>query len=83
MEADRHIDEAILSLLKERGPGKSACPSEVARRLQPEGWRGCMPAVRERAAALAGAGKLRITRGDKTLEPEALSGGPVRLRLPG
>jgi len=36
---DGSAEAAILSLLAEREAGKSICPSEAARRLDPETWR--------------------------------------------
>lgn len=50
--------EAILSLLAQRAPGATLCPSEVARLLRParneldEGWRAMMPSVHAAVDAL-------------------------------
>ncbi|MCS6995986.1 MAG: DUF3253 domain-containing protein [Casimicrobiaceae bacterium] len=72
---------AILTLCEERAPG-SICPSEVARRLWPEGeaWRAHMEAVREVAQALAREGRIAITQGGRVLDPGQPIRGPVRLR---
>lgn len=74
------IQEAILRLLGERGPGKSACPSEVARALSADGWRKMMPAVRAAAEDLVGRGYIVVTqRGE--IVPAGQPRGPVRLQL--
>ena len=73
--------EAILALAAERGPGKTFCPSEAARRMA-EDWRPLMPEIRRVADALAAEGRLRITQGGETVEAETAE-GPIRLGLPG
>ena len=73
--------DAILALAAERGPGKTFCPSEAARRMA-EDWRPLMPEVRREAGALAAQGRLRITQGGETVEAEKAE-GPIRLGLPG
>ncbi len=45
------------SLLRERGTA-TVCPSEVARRLEPDAWRPLMPEVRAVAAELQAKGEL-------------------------
>jgi hypothetical protein len=77
------IKQSILSLLAERKPEVSICPSEVARALfvgEGEGWRELMPEVLASAAKLAESGRIRITRGEVQLDPRELGGGPIRLR---
>ncbi|MEM6331137.1 MAG: DUF3253 domain-containing protein [Planctomycetota bacterium] len=73
--------QAILELLRRRGPGKSICPSEAARLMAPADWRPQMPAVHAAAATLAGEGRLLVTQRGETVAPAAAR-GPVRLRLP-
>jgi hypothetical protein len=75
------VESAIFDLLAERGPGKTICPSEAARALDPEGWRRLMPHVRATAVGLARAGRLEITRHGKAADPNAFK-GVYRLRLP-
>ncbi len=72
----------ILALLAERAP-KTACPSEVARALDPEGWRDRMDEVRKAAARLAKRGKIEVTQRGEIVDLGAPGGvrGPVRLRL--
>ncbi len=71
---------AILALAAARGPGRTFCPSEVARALAAD-WRPLMPGVREAAARLAEDGRLAVTRGGAPVDPRA-PGGPIRLGLP-
>ncbi|RZL56022.1 MAG: DUF3253 domain-containing protein [Variovorax sp.] len=83
MDDDRRIASTIDTLLGTRAASTSICPSEVARALADDeaAWRALMPAVRRVAAAMAAAGRLRVTRGD--VEVDAMSaGGPIRLRRP-
>lgn len=75
-------EAAIFELLAAREPGRSICPSEAARAVDPEGWRRLMPQVRATAVGLARAGRLEITRKDRVADPDTLK-GVYRLRLPG
>ena len=75
------IEAAIFELLADRDAGKTICPSEAARALDPEGWRRLMPQVRATAIGLARAGRLQITRKGRPTDPDALK-GVYRLRLP-
>ena len=78
------IQATILDLLSRRAPTASICPSDVARALgdSEAQWRALMPLVREVAAGMARAGRLRITRGATLLAPDELGRGPIRLRRP-
>jgi len=80
--AESEIAAAIRSLLNARAPTASICPSDAARYLasRPSRWRALMPAIRDAAAALARDGEIRITRGKEELAPDAITGGPIRLR---
>ena len=75
------LREATLALVRERGPGRTACPSEVARRMDPQRWRELMPAVRSAAGELAAAGRIEVTRKGRRVDPAAAR-GPIRLGLP-
>ncbi len=72
----------ILRQATERGPGKSICPSEVARALGGEDWHPLMTPVRNAAIALAQDGKLLILRKGKPVAPEGVK-GVIRLAAPG
>lgn len=71
--------EAIISLLIERGPHKTICPSEV---LPPELKQDkiMMEHVRRSARLLASQDKIEITQGGKVVEPTSFK-GPIRLKL--
>lgn len=72
---------AILEAVAARGPGRSLCPSEVARALAAADWRRLMPAIRAEAAALAEEGRIAVTQGGRKVDPRAAR-GPIRLTLP-
>jgi hypothetical protein len=65
-----------------RGPGRTICPSEVARSLMgDEDFRPLMPHVREAAAELAGRGEIAVTQRGEPVDALAAR-GPIRLGLP-
>lgn len=75
---DQRIEQVLLELVAERSPS-TACPSEVARALEPEDWRPLMPKVREVAARLQRRGQLEVTQ--KGQPVDALEArGPIRLK---
>lgn len=77
---DARIRSAARALLRARGPGKSICPSDVARIAGSPDWRPLMDRVRSVAAGMAEAGELVVTaRGEPMAEP-ALAAGPIRYR---
>jgi hypothetical protein len=71
--------EAILDLLKERGPLKTICPSEL---LPPELKQDkvMMEHVRSSAKLLALENKIEITQSGKVVDPLSFK-GPIRLKL--
>lgn len=75
------IRKQIIDLLQQRGPGKSICPSEVARKLSPQNWRPLMEAVRTEAKYLTIKGRIKITQGERVLNPHEEIKGFIRLRL--
>jgi hypothetical protein len=77
---ERALEEEVLRQLKERGPHATLCPSEVARRLEPEDWRPLTEPVRRAARRLAGRGALTFEQGGRRVDP-GTARGPVRLRL--
>lgn len=74
------IRALLLRMAAERGPEKTFCPSETARELAAD-WRPLMPQIRQVAAELVRAGRLRCTRGGVEVHAES-GGGPIRLSLP-
>jgi hypothetical protein len=75
------IEFAIFDLLSRQAPGKSVAPEDVARAVDPEGWRRTLGQVRSEAVGLARQGRLVITRHNKPADPDAFK-GVYRLRLP-
>lgn len=78
-EVDRDLEAAITDLLDARGAGKTICPSEAARRVDPEGWRELMEPARRAARRLVAAGTVEITQQGRPVDPSTAK-GPVRLR---
>lgn len=91
-ETDRAVEAQILELLAQRGPGKTICPSEVARALYRRplpgasgddqtvaGWRALMDPVREAAGRLVESGEIVATQGGVVIELSTAK-GPIRLR---
>ena len=73
----------ILRLCAERGPGRSICPSEVARALagtDEKRWRLLMHPVRETAFHLAREGRIQVLRKGRPIAPEQAH-GVIRLAL--
>jgi hypothetical protein len=74
-------EEAILTLLDQRVPGKTICPSEAARALGgDDGFREHMDEVREAAAFLRARGVIEVTQRGRAVDPETAR-GPIRLGL--
>ncbi|MEN0077900.1 MAG: DUF3253 domain-containing protein [Pseudomonadota bacterium] len=78
---DDAVRAAILRLLKERGPGKTICPSEAARALARDDWRQLMPAVHRLAADMARAREVAMYQKGRPVGP-AEARGAYRLGLP-
>jgi hypothetical protein len=75
------IEAALLERLAALAPGKSVSPEEIARAVDPEGWRRLLPQVRATAVGLARQGRLVILRHNKPADPDSFR-GVYRLRLP-
>jgi hypothetical protein len=76
------VEAAIFDLLAKVPPGKSVSPEDVARSVDPEGWRRLLPRVRAIAVGLARAERLVILRHNKPADPGDFR-GVWRIRLPG
>jgi hypothetical protein len=76
---DRALESAILELLSRRGRGKTICPSEAARLVNPEGWEQLMESARDAARRLVGKGAIVITQRGKVVDPSRATGA-IRLR---
>jgi hypothetical protein len=80
-ETDRALAEAITGLLDARGAGRTICPSEAARRVDPADWRDRMSDARRVASRLVDEGRIEMTQRGEVVDPSAAR-GPVRLRYP-
>jgi hypothetical protein len=78
-DVDRDLETAIDDLLDQRAAGKTICPSEAARRVDPEGWRDLMEPARRAARRLVEAGTVEITQQGRVVDPSTAK-GPIRLR---
>lgn len=79
--SDERVAEALLALVARRSPGRSICPSEVARALSPD-WRHLMPRVRDVARRLAQEGHVVVTQGREVRDADADWRGPIRIAQP-
>jgi hypothetical protein len=78
-DVDRDLEQAITDLLDARAAGKTICPSEAARRVDPEGWRDLMEPARRAARRLVAAGSVEVTQQGRVVDPSTAK-GPIRLR---
>ena len=78
---DQRLESAIGDLLAARARSATICPSEAARRVDPDGWRELMEPARMAARRLVDRGELEIVQGGKVVDPSTAK-GPIRLRRP-
>ncbi len=78
-ETDRRLETAIAELLDSRARSATICPSEAARRVDPEGWRELMEPARRAARRLVDAGRVEIVQGGRMVDPSTAK-GPIRIR---
>jgi hypothetical protein len=78
---DQRLETELLALLGERGDHKTICPSQLARRLEPDeaAWRALMEPIRMAARRLHHRGRLEIVQGGRLVDPDSAR-GPLRLR---
>lgn len=69
----------VLTILQQGRPGTTMCPSDVARKLDPDDWRALVPVVRAAAFALADAGLVEVTQRGVVVDGRP-SRGAIRLR---
>jgi hypothetical protein len=74
-----NYEDQILALLKERGNGKTICPSEVLP-LEKKKDKTEMENVRSSARLLVAKGKIVMTQNGSTVDPSTAK-GPIRLKL--
>lgn len=83
MSASGDLRGAILALARERGPGKTICPSDAARQVGGTRWRDLMDDARAIARDLARGGEVEILQRGTVLDPDAGWRGPIRIRAIG
>jgi hypothetical protein len=76
----RRIDAAMRALLRSRDPGRSICPSDVARIAGGPTWRTLLPMVRDHAVAMSERGEIEIVRRGQVVT-ENPTKGILRYRL--
>lgn len=76
---DRMLEAAIVALLAERSASVSICPSEAARRVNPEQWKSLMEPCRMAARRLVAKGHAEITQNNRVVDP-SMAKGPIRVR---
>jgi nucleoid-associated protein YgaU len=83
-EKDRELEAEIVRLLKERGAGKTICPSEAARAVagsdEHSAWEALMEPARAAARRLVADGRIVITQGGRVVDGSTAKGA-IRLRL--
>ena len=77
---DQHLEATILELLDARAGGATICPSEAARQVEPEEWRGLMESARAAARRLVARGRVQILQRGRVVDPSTAR-GPIRIRL--
>jgi hypothetical protein len=79
-DQDERLERTILSLLDQRAPTSTICPSDAARAVGTEdGWRQLMDPARDAAQRLVDAGDVEITQGGRVVELSRAT-GPIRIR---
>lgn len=76
---DLALEAAILRLLDARAVGATICPSEAARAVGGESWRGLMERARSAARRLTVRGQVEITQRGGAVDASAAR-GPIRVR---
>ena len=70
------IEDLVLRLARERGAGKTICPTEAAKAAAEqrgeENWNARLPAVKAAAARVAKRGGVAIYRKGKPVDPETV-----------
>ena len=77
---NQKIRAQFLELASKRGLGKSFCPSEVARQVDPANWRELMEATRKEGKDLVQENLLICTQKGNPVDPKAAI-GPIRFGL--
>lgn len=67
-------EDAILAAIDARGAGKTICPTDAAKVLDPENWRGRLHQIRAAGVHLARTGVISIYRKGKPVSPDGFKG---------
>ena len=79
-DVDAELERTILSLLDDRAPTSTICPSDAARAVgTADSWRSLMDPAREAARRLVEAGEVVITQKGEVVDL-ATARGPIRIR---
>jgi hypothetical protein len=78
-DINQTLESAILELLTQRGEGKTICPSDAARHVDPENWRKLMEPTRAAGQRLASRGEIEVTQKGRVVDPSRAK-GPIRFR---
>jgi hypothetical protein len=79
-DIDAELERTILSLLDDRAPTSTICPSDAARAVgTADGWRSLMDPARDAARRLVKAGEVVITQGGEVVDLDTAR-GPIRIR---
>ena len=82
-QVDDELERTILSLLAERRPGATICPSDAARAVgSAAGWRDLMDPARVATRRLVAAGEVEVTQGGHVVDLDSAR-GPIRIRKSG
>jgi len=68
------------AIRNQRGPDKTTCPSEIARKLFPNDWRRQMKSIVEAAIELHQQGKVVITQKGLSVDVDHIK-GPIRIKI--
>jgi len=71
---DQNLANALDDLLRERGPGKTICPSEIARRIDPSNWKSQMAAVHDIVTERALTGDISVLQKGEVVDPKKRRG---------
>jgi hypothetical protein len=78
-DSDEDLEAAIRDLLAARSPTATICPSEAARRVDPDGWRDLMEPARMAARRLVAQGEVEVVQRGRVVDPSTAK-GPIRIR---
>lgn len=79
-EVRSKVKAAMLQILRERGPDKTACPSTIAQEVSETKWDQLMPIVREVAQELAEKNQVAVTQNGESVDPVSAT-GPIRIGI--